>query len=47
MAFTNYVPVIAGIGARQRSSRAGWKQAEDEWPAFIERLRLSVIIMLG
>ena len=45
VAFTNYVPISAGVGARTRPSEAGCKQAKDEWPALLERLSPRVIVL--
>lgn len=47
VAFTNYIPVTVGDGARKRPSRAGWKQAEEEWPVLLNRLKPRAVIVLG
>ena len=47
VAFTNYVPVTVGDGARRRPTKAGWQQAEEEWIPLLSRLKPSVVIVLG
>ncbi|GBQ91595.1 hypothetical protein AA23498_1228 [Acetobacter nitrogenifigens DSM 23921 = NBRC 105050] len=47
VAFTNYVPVSVGYGARRRPAPAAWRQAADEWPDLLEKLSPRNIIILG
>lgn len=47
VAFTNYVPISVGEGARVRPSRAAWQQALEEWPSLLNLISPKVIIIFG
>jgi len=47
IAFTNYIPVSVGHGARIRKTQAMWRQGEAELPAVLNALSPSVVVVLG
>lgn len=47
IAYTNYVPISVGDSSRMRPGDAAWKQADDEWPLVLARLKPRNIIVLG
>ena len=47
VAFTNYIPVSVGHGARIPKARAMWLQGEAELPAVLNMLNPQVVIVLG
>jgi hypothetical protein len=47
IAYTNYVPVSVGEGAKPRPTRDAWRQASREWPQILERVKPRIVIVLG
>ncbi len=47
VAFTNYIPVSVGDGAKMPKTQAMWQQAEAELPAILNRLSPAVVVVLG